>query len=140
MKHYYILPVFLCAALFCGCSAANRGIAEAGAAGTVTVRLTSLVGMQGSYQDARIYVDGRFVGNYEPDETVLELPIGQHAVRVEVPRVYDRQHNTDGSMVVRTYALKGEESIEVLGGDSKQSLVFNSDNLKAREVEDDEGH
>jgi len=96
--------------------------------------------MQGSYQDARIYVDGRFVGNYEPDETVLELPVGQHAVRVEVPRVYDRQHNTDGSTVVRTYALKGEERIEVLGGDSKQNLVFNNDNLKAREVEDEDGH
>lgn len=131
MKLYYILPILLCVALFCGCSTADRGMAEAGAAGTVTVRLTSFVGMQGSYADARIYVDGRFVGNYEPDETVLELPVGQHSVRIEVPRVYDRQHNPDGSTVVRTYALKGEERIEVLGGDSKQSLVFNSDNLKA---------
>ena len=140
MKHHYILPVLLCLTLFSGCTTANRGMAKAGAAGTVTVRLTSLVGMQGSYQDARIYVDGRFVGNYEPDETVLELPVGQHAVRVEVPRVYDRQHNTDGSTVVRTYALKGEERIEVLGGNSKQNLVFNNDNLKAREVEDEDGH
>jgi hypothetical protein len=96
--------------------------------------------MQGSERDARLFVDGRFVGNYEPDETVLELPVGQHAVRVEVPRVYDRRHNPDGSMVVLTYALKGQESIRVLGGESKQSLVFNSDNLKAREIEDDDGH
>jgi hypothetical protein len=96
--------------------------------------------MQGNYQDARIYVGGRFVGNYEPDETVLELPVGQHVVRVEVPRVYDRQHNPDGSTVVRTYTLKGEERVEVLGGESKQSLVFNSGNLKAREIEDDDGH
>jgi hypothetical protein len=96
--------------------------------------------MQGSFRDARIYVDGRFVGNYEPDETVLELPVGQHAVRVEVPRLYDRRHNIDGSIVVRTYALKGEETIDVLGGGSTQSLVFNSENLKAREIEDDDGH
>jgi hypothetical protein len=140
MKRFIILPVLLCAALFCGCASVNQRAAGNAAPGTLVVRLTTLNGMQGSFRDARIYVDDRFVGNYEPDQMLLELPVGQHAVRVEVPRVYDRRHNPDGSTVVRTYALKGEERIEVLGGGSKQSLVFNSDNLKTREVEDDDGH
>ena len=96
--------------------------------------------MEGSYRDARIYVDGRFVGNYEPDETALALPAGKHVVTLEVPRVYSRRSLPNGSTEMRAYALKGEERIEVLGGGSKQSLVFNSENLKFREIGDEDGH
>jgi len=96
--------------------------------------------MQGSESDARIYVDGRFVGNYQPDETLLGLAAGSHLVTVEWPRVYSRRRLPNGNTEIRHYALKGEEHIEVLGAGSKQSLVFNSDNLKAREIEDDDGN
>jgi hypothetical protein len=140
MKHLLIFTVLVCAPLFNGCTTAHRRAAEAGAAGTVAVRLTSLLGMEGSYRDARLCVDGRFVGNYEPDETALVLPAGSHVVVVEVPRVYSRRHLPNGATTVLCFALKGEERIEVLGAGSKQSLVFNSENLKAREIKDDDGH
>ncbi len=140
MKRLIILPVLLCAALFCGCANVNQRAAASAGPGTLAVRITSLHGMEGSYRDARIYVDRRFVGNYEPDETALALPAGRHVVTVEVPRVYSRRSLPNGSTVIRPYALKGEESVEVLGGGSKQSLVFNGDNLKAREIGDDDGH
>jgi hypothetical protein len=91
--------------------------------------------MEGSLRDVRIYVDGRFVGNYEPDETVLRLAAGSHTVKVEVPSVYARRGLPNGNTEIRTYALKGEEHIEILGGDSKQSLVFNDQNLKSKEIE-----
>ena len=138
MKHLIILPVLLCAALFCGCASVNQRAAGNVAPGTLAVRLTSLQGMQGSYRDARIYVDGRFVGNYEPDETALALPAGRHMITVEVPRVYSRRSLRDGSTEMRTYALKGEERIEVLGAGSKQSLVFNDENLKSKEIKDED--
>ena len=96
--------------------------------------------MEGSHRDARIYVDGRFVGNYEPDETLLRLPAGRHVVTVRVPWVYLRRSLPNGNTEMRRYALKGEERIDVLGAGSKQSLVFNNENLKAREIEDDDGH
>ncbi len=83
----------------------------------------------------RIYVDGRFVGNYEPEETVLCLAAGSHTVKVDVPSVYMRRGLPNGSIEIRTYALKGEEHIEILSGDSKQSLVFNEQNLKSKEIE-----
>ena len=140
MKHLIILPVLLCAALFCGCASVNHRTAGNVAPGTLAVRLTTLLGMEGSQRDARIYVDGRFVGNYEPDETALVLPAGRHLVIVEVPRVYSRRSLPNGGIGMRAYALKGEERIEVLGGGSKQSLVFNDDNLKSREIGDEDGH
>ena len=69
---------------------------------------------------------------------MLELPAGQHTVRVEVPRVYDRRCNSDGSAVIRYYTLKGEERITALGASSKQTLVFNSEKLQSRQIEDEE--
>lgn len=135
-----VLSVLVCAALLCGCASANHRAAGDGSAGALAVRVTSLLGMEGSYRDARIYVDGRFVGNYEPDKTVLGLPAGRHMITVEVPRVYSRRHLPNGSTEMRDYALKGEERIVVLGGGSKQSLVFNDENLKSREIEDEDGH
>jgi hypothetical protein len=140
MKHIIILPVILCAAWVCGCASANHRATRDGPAGTLAVQVTSLLGMEGNYRDARIYVDGRFVGNYEPDQTVLGLAAGRHVVKVEIPRAYSRRSLPNGCTEMRRYALKGEERIEVLGPGSKQSLVFNSDNLKAREIEDDGGH
>jgi len=138
MKHHLVHAILLCATLFCGCTAANRHTAEAGTAGTITVRLTSLLGMEGSYHDARLYVGVRFVGNYEADETTLVLSAGRHVVAVEVPRVYSRRRLASGATAVLCYALKGEERIEVLGAGSKQCLVFNDDNLKAREIKNDD--
>jgi hypothetical protein len=139
MKQIFI-PILVCAALFCGCASPNDRAAGSVAPGTLTIRLTTLLGMQGSERDARIYVDGRFVGNYEPDETALALQAGRHVVIVEVPRVYSRRSLPNGSTEIRTYALKGEERIEVLGAGSKQSLVFNDENLKSKEIKDEDDH
>ena len=136
MKHIIMLPVLVCAALFCGCASANHQDPGEVSAGTLTVRLTSLLGMEGSERDARIYVDRRFVGNYEPDETVLALPVGGHVVTLEVPRVFARRSLSNGNIEIRRFALKGEERIEVLGAGSKQSVVFNAENLKSRELDD----
>ena len=138
MKHILILSVLLCATLFCGCTTPKHRADVA--AGTLAVRLASLLGMEGSERDARIYVDGRFVGNYEPHETVLQLPAGRHLVTLEIPRLYSRRHLPNGATELRRYALKGEERIQVLGAGSKQTLVFNSDNLKAREIKYEDGH
>jgi hypothetical protein len=93
-----------------------------------------LLGYEGSFSAARIYVDGRFVGNYEPEQTVLHLPPGRHTVRVEVPSVHGRYLDNNGGTIVREFSLRGEERIEVMGGDSRQSLVFNGENLKAKEI------
>ncbi len=138
MKPIRILSILVCAALFCGCTTPKHRADTA--AGTLAIRLTTLLGMQGSERDARIYVDGRFVGNYEPDETVFELVVGRHLVSVEIPRVYSRRELPNGNTEVRFYTLKGQERIEMLGSGSKQSLVFNSDNLKAREISDEDGN
>ena len=135
-----MLPVLLCAALICGCANVNQRPAGNVDSGTLAIRLTSLKGMEGSAGDARIYVDGRFVGHYEPDETELALPAGRHDVLINVPRVYLRRSLGNGVTEMRVYMLRGKERIEVLGAGSKQSLVFNDDNLEATEIEDEDGH
>jgi hypothetical protein len=61
-------------------------------------------------------------------------------VIIEVPRVYSRRNLPNGNLEVNAYSLKGEERIEVLGCSSKQSLVFNGENLKARPIDDADGH
>jgi hypothetical protein len=48
--------------------------------------------------------------------------------------VYGRFNANAGSIFVREFALTGKEHIEVLGGDSRQNLIFNGDNLKAKEI------
>jgi hypothetical protein len=140
MKNFIMLPVLLCAALNCGCANVNQRPAGNVDSGTLAIRLTSLKGMEGSARDARIYVDDRFVGHYEPDETELALPVGRHDVLINVPRVYSRRSLGNGTTELRVYVLRGEERIEVLGAGSKQSLVFNDDNLKATEIEVEDGH
>jgi len=140
MKYVLILLMLVCLTLFSGRATATDRPAADQVAGMLALRLTSLLGMQGSERDARICVDGRFVGNYEPDETTLALPAGRHVVVLEIPRVHSRRSLPNGATETRACALKGEERIEVLGSGSKQSLVFNSDNLKAREIQDDDGH
>jgi hypothetical protein len=133
MKQIISLPVLVCAALLSGCAGPYHRASGEQTPGAVAIEVTTLLGYEGSLSAARLYVGGRFVGNYEPEKTVLHLPAGWHTVRLEVPSVYGR-FNDNGSTVVREFALKGEERIEVLGGDSKQNLVFNGDNLKAKEI------
>ena len=84
----------------------------------------------------RIRVDGRFAGNYNPDGAILELPTGVHTVVVELPSAYQRRAFPNGTTEIRTFALRGEEGIEVLGGGSTQSVVFNDENLKSKEIQD----
>lgn len=139
MKPSVVLPILLCATLICGCTTAGRRGAESGAVGTVAIQIISLLGMEGNYRDARIYVGGRFVGNYEPDKTALVLPTGRQSVVIEVPRVYLRRRLPNGETTVQCYALRGQERIEILGAGNKQSLVFNSENLKARAIRDQVG-
>jgi hypothetical protein len=140
MKNVIILPILLSAALLCGCANVNNRSVATVEPGSLAVRLTTLLGMEGSDHDARIYVDGRFVGNYESDGTVLMLPAGKHVVIIEIPRVYSRRILPNGNTEMRDYTIKGEERIEVLGGGSKQSLVFNDDNLKAKEIKEGNEH
>jgi hypothetical protein len=106
----------------------------------LTVQIPSALGFNASVSDFRVFVDGRFVGNYTPDGATLELPAGMRRVVVELPSAYQRRELPNGSAEIRTFSLRGEERIEILGGASQQTLVFNSDNLKSREVEDDSGH
>jgi len=68
------------------------------------------------------------------------LPAGPHSVSVQVARVYRVRRPANGGTETRTYALKGGERIELLGSGSKQSLVFNKENLKSKEIEDKDGH
>jgi hypothetical protein len=120
-----------CALILCGCSTVQHP-----PPGQLAVRITTLLGLQASHHDFRIQVDGRFVGNYDPEGTVLELPAGVHHVAVQLPSAAQVRRFPDGSTEVRTFALRGEERVEVLGGSSKQSLTFNDENLKSREVKD----
>ena len=138
-QRWLILPAFLAALVSWGCAGVRRESAGPATTGTVVVQLTSLAGMAGDERDARIYVDGRFVGNYQAADTALALPTGEHTVRLAVPRVYESRKLPNGDTAMVPYSLKGEERIEVLGGGARQSLVFNSDNLKAREIKDDDG-
>ncbi len=133
MKHF-VVSILACALILAGCSTVPQS-----PAGKVSVQITTLLGMQGSYRDFRIQVDGRFVGNYDPDGVVLTLPPGAHKIVVELPHAYERRHRADGNTELWTYTLRGEERIEVLGGGS-QSLVFNADNLKSRRIEDADDH
>lgn len=130
------LPVLACAVLFYGCTGPHHRTGGERSPGALTVEVRSLLGYEGSFSAARIYVDGRFIGNYEPEKTVLRLPPGRYTVKVEVPRVYGR-FNLNGKQQVRAFALTGEERIEVLGAESRQNLVFNDDNLKAKEIKHD---
>jgi hypothetical protein len=132
------LPVLLWVGWLCGCASVDHRAAGEISTGTLAIRLTTLHGMQGSYQDARVYLNGRFVGNYDPDGTELVLARGTHEIRVEVPRVYSRQLLPNGSTLIRQYSLTGTERVEVLGGGGKQSLVFNEVNLKLEEDENED--
>lgn len=87
-----------------------------------------------------MFVDGRFVGNYTSDGVILELPAGMHKIVAELPSAYQRRELPNGGAEIRTFSLRGEERIEIIGGASQQTLVFNSDNLKSREVENESGH
>ena len=130
-----IVPVLLCCAVMCGCTTVPHSPPS-----KLAIQITSALGFDVSLSSFRIFVDGRFVGNYTPDGAILELPAGSHTVVVELPSAYQRRELPNGSAEIRTFSLRGEERIEVLGGASQQTLVFNSDNLKSREVEDESGH
>lgn len=132
MKHTVIL-LLACVSLLCGCSTARHSTKSTGA---LTVRIPSTLGFEASETSFRIRVDGRFVGNYNPDGTVLELPTGVHTVVAELPRAFLRFSLPNGGTEMRRFTLRGEERVELLGGSSKQSVIFNDDNLKSKEIED----
>ena len=131
----YIAPLLLSCAVMCGCSTVPHSPPS-----KLAVQIPSALGFNASVGDFRIFVDGRFVGNYTPDGVVFELPAGMHRIVVELPCGYQRRELPNGSAEIRTFSLRGEERIEIFGGASQQTLVFNSDNLKSREVEDESGH
>jgi hypothetical protein len=116
----------------CGCSTVPHSPPS-----KLSVQIPSTLGFETSGSDFRIFVDGHFVGNYKPDGAILELPTGSHRIVVELPSAYQRRILPNGSAEIRTFSLRGEERIEIFGGASQQTLVFNSDNLKSREVEND---
>ena len=129
---YSITLLLAGVSLLLGCATARHADQPAG---SLTVRIPSGLDFTANEADFRILVDGRFVGNCNPDGTVLELPTGMHAVVVETSSAYQRRVQPNGSVEIRNFALRGEEHIEVLGGGSKQSVVFNDQNLKSKEIE-----
>lgn len=105
--------------------------------GQLQIRITTLLGLQAANErDFRIQVDGRFVGNYDPEKTVLELPSGKHKIVVTLPSAYEIRNLPDGGATMRKFMVSGDERIDVLGGGSHQTLVFNESNLKMREIKD----
>jgi hypothetical protein len=133
MKSFAVLLI-ACAFLPTGCQTSPPP-----PSGKVAVEISTLLGLQGSSRDFRIQIDGRFVGNYQPDGNPLPLPAGKHLFVVELPEAYEQRPLPNGGMEVWTYTLRGEEGIEVLGG-AVQKLVFNADNLKMRRKKGDNGH
>lgn len=127
--------IALSAALgLCGCAQVREPASGLKDRGSLAIRVTSLNGMKGDQREARIYVDGRFVGNYEPDETLLPLAAGGHRVRLELPEVHELRRLPNGEEQDRAYTLGGEERVEILGGGTKQVVSFGAQNLVAREV------
>jgi len=130
MKH--IVALLLFCAVMCGCSTVTHSPPS-----KLTVQIPSALDFNASVSDFRMFVDGHFVGNYTPDGSVLELPAGMHRIVVELASAYQRRELPNGSIEIRTFSLRGEARIEIFGGASQQTLVFNSDNLKSREVENE---
>lgn len=130
-----ILTMFLFCAVICGCSTVPHS-----PPGKLIVQIPSMLGFEASASDFRIFVDGRFAGNYTSDGAIFELPAGLHKIVAELPSAYQRRELPNGGVEIRTFSLRGEERIEIFGGASQQTLVFNSDNLKSREVENESGH
>lgn len=106
----------------------------------LVVQIPSTLGYEATVSHFRIFVDGRFVGNLTDDEAILELPAGMHLIVVELPNAIQRRELPNGGAEVRSFTMRGEQSIKILGGTSQQTLIFNADNLKIREVPDDSGH
>lgn len=125
----HIVPLLLFCAVICGCSTAPHSLPC-----KLVIQIPSALDFNASVSDFRVLVDGRFVGNYTPDGTTLELPAGMHRIVVELPSAYQRQKLTNGGIEINRFSLRGEERIEVLGGVSQQILIFNGENLKSREV------
>src|SRR5687767_10205063 len=107
-----LLIILTLGAFVGGCATSSRLATGDAVPGTLFLKL-SLSGE--ALDDSRVYVDGHFVGNYVPDGMLLRLPAGSHIVRVDIPRVHLRYSRPDGSGVGRTFTMKGEERIEVLG-------------------------
>lgn len=130
---YTVILLLACVSLICSCSTAQH---SNNSIGSLTIRIPSTLDFEASETGFRIRVDGRFVGNYNPDGTILELTTGVHTVVVELPSAFQRYSLPNGGTEIRTFALRGEERIELLGGGSKQSVVFNGDNLKSKQITD----
>ena len=130
-----LAPAFLASVVLSGCATTPHAPAS-----KLAIQIPSALGMNASTSDFRIFVDGRFVGNGTEEGTTLELAVGRHTVVVELPRGWQRYELPNGGATVKTFSLRGEEHIEILGGASQQTLVFNSDNLKSRELGDGSGH
>ncbi len=62
-----LFPTFIlaCTVILSGCSTVPNP-----SPGKLAVQVTTLLGMPASEHDVRIQVDGRFVGNYNPEGTV----------------------------------------------------------------------
>ncbi|MCC7373441.1 MAG: hypothetical protein IT581_02210 [Verrucomicrobiales bacterium] len=116
----------------CGCSAFHEPLNGLNERGSLAVRVTSLNGMIGDKLEARIYIDGRFVGDCQPDETLLSLSIGRHRVRLELPEVHQLRTLPNGDVEDRSYRLSGEECVEILGVGTKQVVNFGAHNMKRR--------
>ena len=133
MKH--ILPICILCAAMCSCSTQPHASPS-----KLVVEIPSTLGLEAQVSDFRIFIDGRFVGNYRSDVTVFELSAGMHNIVADLPSAYQRRELPNGGAEIKTLSLRGEERIEIIGGSSQQTLVFNGDNLKSTELEDKSGH
>lgn len=126
------LILALAALLVGGCATQTGQMATEKSTGTLALDIS--YGSEANEREARVYIDGRFVGHYGSDQMTLQLPAGNHTVVVEMP-AYRRVKLPDGSVQGHSFKLTGEEHIEVFPG-SVQPLVFSSSNLQRHEVDE----
>src|SRR5688572_15179319 len=118
-----------------GCQSTNKA-----STGQLNVVIKPPSGLHADPQDFRITVDRNYVGNYDSDGIVLELPVGTHTIQVTSRMASQRVELSNGNTLIKTYSLEGEQRVKVLGGGSKQVLIFDSENIKKREIDDVDGH
>jgi hypothetical protein len=124
--------LFMAAALLAGCSSAGMNkTGPKSAPGKISVRLElGYLGTVFLTQPARLYADSSFICNCGASsrDVVLQLPQGKHKISIEIPKA--QQKFADGRYVVLT--LSGGETVEVLGPESTQLLIFGEHNLKQK--------
>ena len=136
------LPIVLSLwlAILCGCQSSNRVVNSSEVGGKLSLQIAIPDHMlRADLGSARIYLDGSFAGNYA-EGLLVQLPPGKHKIVVQIARADEVRRQNDGTTSVRSFKLKGEETVMVFGGQSTQTVVFNLGNLKKTGIELDTPH